>query len=82
MKRNQRRHFDNKDFVWLKRKYKNRCVRCSKKETPERPLTADHVIPLKMGGPRSIHNIQPLCLECNRAKGSNITDYRHRRFKD
>ncbi len=82
MRRNQQRHFDHKDFVWLKRKYKYRCVRCSKKETPERPLTADHVIPMSLGGARSIFNIQPLCLPCNQAKGSAVTDYRHRRFKN
>ena len=82
MRRNNQRHFDNKDWVHLKRKYKYRCVRCSRKETLDNPLTADHVIPLSMGGSRAIGNIQPMCKDCNRIKDSNITDYRWRKFKD
>jgi 5-methylcytosine-specific restriction endonuclease McrA len=85
VKRSGKRHFDNKDWEWLKRRFKYRCVRCSKKEIPEDEstwLTADHVIPLGMGGSKSIMNIQPLCFKCNQAKGMTVTDYRERKFKN
>lgn len=85
MKRSGRNQFDNKEFEWLKRKYKYRCVRCSRREIPEDEstwLTADHVIPVGMGGVRNITNIQPLCKKCNQAKGMTTTDYRDRKFKN
>lgn len=82
MKYSGRRQFHNKEWEALKRQFKYRCVRCSKKETPESPLTADHVIPIAFGGARNIHNIQPLCKPCNEAKGTGVTDYRGRKFKN
>jgi len=85
LKRSGRRHFDNKDWEHLKRRYKYRCVRCSKREVEEDEetwLTADHVIPIGMGGSKGILNIQPLCLKCNLIKGMTTTDYRGRKFKN
>lgn len=49
------------------------CLRCGQPKA----LTADHVIPLSKGGSGNITNIQPLCLECNSAKGTKTTDYRN-----
>lgn len=44
--------------------FENRCVSCRK----ERPLAADHKVPLSRGGHNSIDNIQPLCRACNTSK--------------
>ena len=74
--------FTNAQWEALKRRYKYRCVRCSRKETPENPLTRDHVIPTIMGGSPLIDNIQPLCWNCNQTKKDGIKDYRGRKFKN
>jgi 5-methylcytosine-specific restriction endonuclease McrA len=52
--------------------YGNICLRCTK----HKKLTADHVIPVSKGGTSNIDNIQPLCAQCNSAKGTKTTDYR------
>jgi 5-methylcytosine-specific restriction endonuclease McrA len=52
--------------------YDNRCLACDK----QKPLTADHVIPIAKGGTSDISNIQPLCQSCNSKKGVSTTDYR------
>jgi 5-methylcytosine-specific restriction endonuclease McrA len=41
-----------------------------------KPLAADHVIPVALGGPSWLWNIQPLCQPCNSKKGTKIIDYR------
>ena len=45
-----------------------RCLRCV---APGKP-TVDHVIPLDLGGPNTIENVQVLCAACNSEKGSEI----------
>ena len=49
-----------------------KCLRCGK----TRPLEADHVVPVIKGGTSWLHNIQPLCEECNLKKHTKCTDYR------
>lgn len=39
-------------------------------------LTADHVVPLALGGSNDISNIQPLCKHCNCSKQDKTIDYR------
>jgi 5-methylcytosine-specific restriction endonuclease McrA len=51
----------------------DRCLACGQR--PER-LTADHVVPVVLGGANTIDNIQGLCQSCNSAKGARIVDYR------
>jgi len=59
----------------LKKSYDYTCLCCQKKE-PEIKLTPDHIIPLAKQGANTILNIQPLCLNCNLLKGTQIKDYR------
>lgn len=87
MKRSGTRQFDHIEWAALKYKYHYRCVRCGRKENKAKPstkLTADHVIPLSMGGSRGIGNVQPMCYACNLWKASKIGnyDYRDRKFKN
>ena len=58
----------------LCRTYLYRCLCCGKKK----PLTADHVIPVILGGSSNIDNIQPLCQPCNSHKHTGTTDFRGR----
>ncbi len=52
--------------------YNYRCLCCGQ----QKPLTADHVVPLSKGGANTIDNIQPLCKPCNSRKGDKTIDYR------
>lgn len=54
-----------------------RCLACGKQE-PDIKLTADHILPLAMGGTNDISNIQPLCGPCNSSKLTKHIDYRLR----
>ena len=49
-----------------------RCLRCEVVDD----LTVDHVVPLALGGPNTIYNIQPPCAVRNNLKGRVILDYR------
>lgn len=53
--------------------YGYRCLSC--KAVGVR-LTADHVIPVSLGGTSDISNIQPLCGPCNSRKGVLVIDFR------
>lgn len=50
----------------------NKCLCCGQ----ERPLTADHIVPVSRGGSNFIENIQPLCKPCNSRKNTRIIDFR------
>lgn len=56
-------------------KYGNRCINPDCRD-PSRPITLDHVIPIKLGGKNVIENAQPLCKSCNSTKNIKIIDYR------
>jgi len=53
-------------WLELKATYQNRCAMCLE----EKKLTADHIVPISLGGSDSIDNIQPLCSSCNASKGN------------
>lgn len=64
--------YTESEFKSLCKQYGGRCACCGKKKK----LTADHVIPVALGGSSDISNIQGLCGLCNSRKGTNTTDYR------
>lgn len=51
------------------------CLKCGD-SFPFVELTVDHILPISKGGTSFIHNLQPLCLNCNRIKGNQEIDYR------
>lgn len=55
-----------KQLVW--RRAGGRCSECGSDQL----LEFDHVIPLSLGGSNTAKNLQLLCAECNRAKGSGL----------
>jgi 5-methylcytosine-specific restriction endonuclease McrA len=65
--------FTDNEFLAVCEQYGNKCLCCGSTEN----LTPDHIIPLSRGGKNIIENIQPLCLTCNKRKGTKIIDYRH-----
>lgn len=52
--------------------YNHTCLRCGSAES----ISMDHVVPLSLGGSHEVCNVQPLCMPCNRMKGTKTTDYR------
>lgn len=71
-KQNAEGKFTKAEWEQTKDKYGNRCLCCGSTES----LTADHIVPLKLGGTNYISNIQPLCKSCNSRKGAKVMDYR------
>jgi len=59
----------------VKEKYDYTCLRCGKRE-PEIKLTADHIMPLTLGGTNFIEKNKPLCKPCNSKKGVKFIDFR------
>lgn len=45
------------------------CNICGKADVA---LTIDHIIPLSKGGTHTVENVQPLCVNCNCKKGTNL----------
>ena len=52
--------------VW--RRDEGKCVKCGSRER----LEYDHIIPVSKGGSNTTRNIELLCEQCNRRKGSQI----------
>lgn len=52
----------------------NRCLCCGQAVGLAK-LTADHIVALVAGGHNGIGNIQPLCMPCNKAKGTETMNY-------
>lgn len=48
-----------------------RCVRCGKYDNGSN-LEIDHIIPISKGGKSTFDNLQTLCHDCNKEKGSKI----------
>jgi 5-methylcytosine-specific restriction enzyme A len=46
-----------------------KCVFCGR-SSQQVPLEVDHITPFSKGGSNDLNNLQTLCLDCNRGKGS------------
>lgn len=49
------------------------CAKCGKK-LRKGDVDVDHILPQKYGGSDNTHNLQCLCVSCNRSKGADISD--------
>lgn len=47
------------------------CVECGDRGTERMPLQKDHIVAVSAFGCECISNIQPLCMQCNAAKGAH-----------
>ena len=65
--------FTKEEWENLLEKCGNKCLRCGKTGVK---LEIDHVIPVALGGPNTIDNLQPLCRKCNSSKSKKHIDYR------
>jgi len=65
-------HFTKEQFALLCHVYGHRCLACGE----IKPLCADHIVSLSIGGSDGIENIQPLCWNCNSVKHTKVVDYR------
>jgi len=68
-------NFTQQEFYQLCKLFNLKCLKCNTKLEINK-LTADHIIPLSLGGVHDITNIQPLCLSCNSKKHTKTVDYR------
>lgn len=57
-----------KDWKEIKKLFNYRCIYCLKKKK----LTADHYIPLSIGGKHKKENIVPACKSCNCRKNNSL----------
>lgn len=46
------------------------CVVCRTPDSPDNPLTADHIVPVALGGRNVRDNVQVMCRACNSSKGA------------
>lgn len=72
LKQNAEGSFTDQEWIELCNQYGNKCLSCGE----QKPLEADHIVPLSKGGTNFITNIQPLCKSCNCSKHTKTIDYR------
>jgi 5-methylcytosine-specific restriction endonuclease McrA len=65
-------YFTEEEWLALLEECGGRCLSCGTAED----LSADHIVPLCLGGSNEIGNIQVLCCECNCLKADSVVDYR------
>lgn len=69
--KNAKGSFTVKEWLELKHRHNDCCVRCGVHESIKR-MTIDHIIPLTKGGSNFISNLQPLCQPCNSKKSAKV----------
>lgn len=65
------------EWQWILLRHDYKCAKCGAGGKME----MDHIVPLSKGGEHSAKNIQPLCLSCNRNKGTKTSDHRSNKEK-
>jgi 5-methylcytosine-specific restriction endonuclease McrA len=64
--------YSREEWLALLKSHEGKCAKCGATED----ITADHIVPLALGGSNTIDNIQPLCRSCNSRKGATVGDFR------
>ena len=66
------------EWAALQEALDHKCVRCGipASNCEGDRLCKDHVVPIYQGGSDGIDNLQPMCRNCNSAKGADATDLR------
>jgi 5-methylcytosine-specific restriction endonuclease McrA len=63
----------DQEWMDLVARFDFRCVRCGC--IPTGKPCKDHILPIYIGGSDAIENLQPLCRQCNTAKGPDATNW-------
>jgi HNH endonuclease len=67
--------YSREEWERVKAIFNRTCPSCEVKE-PQIDLSADHIVPVALGGTNNIDNIQPLCRRCNSRKGIKIIRFK------
>ena len=74
--------FPKKTIVRIKKRDKNQCQFCGKKDSIEDPLAVDHIHPENDGGKGVYENGITLCTKCNNIKSNlNVTSFGKKVFE-
>lgn len=68
-KQNRSRHIPASIRVSVLHRDGHKCVFCGR-NSKQTQLEIDHIIPFAQGGSHELNNLQTLCFDCNRGKGS------------
>lgn len=63
-------HLHLDEWITIKQAANSSCKICGIIESPQNPLTIDHIVAITNGGENVASNIQPLCRSCNSRKGN------------
>ena len=72
-RQNRSRYISASVRVSVLNRDKYKCVFCGR-SSKQVYLEVDHIIPFSKGGSNDINNLQTLCFDCNRGKGSRQLD--------
>jgi len=71
IKTKRSRYISNSNRVTVLKRDKFRCVYCGR-NSKQIELEIDHIVPFSKAGSNEISNLQTLCIDCNRGKGSRL----------
>jgi len=75
--KHKRKRFSQKEREIIYKRYDYKCNECFKDLSvgTRRKRVLDHIIPLSQLGSNKLSNIQLLCIECDKRKGSKVRPY-------